>query len=142
VPPLRDRLEDVPLLVWAFVDELSRRTGRSIKRIPESVMTALQRYSWPGNVRELRHTVERAIVLSQGDVLHIELPTVGKQLVGTDIPLQQVERAHIERVLDRTQWRVEGDGGAAEILGLKPSTLRSRLAKLGIRRDVSAHDYS
>jgi transcriptional regulator with GAF, ATPase, and Fis domain len=142
VPPLRDRLADIPLLVRAFVDEVGRRMGRSIERIPQPVIDSLQRYSWPGNVRELMHVVERAMVLAQGNVLQIELPTEGRPLVGSDMTLQQVERAHIQRVLDGTQGRVEGKGGAAEVLGLKPSTLRSRLAKLGVRRDVGSHDNS
>ncbi len=142
VPPLRERLEDIPLLVRAFVDELARRMGRSIKTIPKSAMSLLQRYSWPGNVRELRHVVERAIVLAEDNVLHIELPGGGKPLIRSDLTLQQAERAHIKRVLGRTQWRVEGKGGAAEILGLKPSTLRSRLAKLGIQRNSGSHDKS
>ncbi len=142
VPPLRARLEDIPLLVWAFVDELGRKVGRSIKKIPKSEINSLQRYSWPGNVRELRHVVERAMVLADGDVLHIELPNGGTPADDCDMTLQQAERAHIQRVLERTNWRVEGKGGAAEILGLKPSTLRSRLVKLGIRRDTVSRDMS
>jgi len=130
------------LLVWAFVDELGRKVGRSIKKIPKSEINSLQRYSWPGNVRELRHVVERAMVLADGDVLHIELPNGGTPADDCDMTLQQAERAHIQRVLERTNWRVEGKGGAAEILGLKPSTLRSRLVKLGIRRDTVSRDMS
>jgi transcriptional regulator with GAF, ATPase, and Fis domain len=134
VPPLRDRIEDVPLLLRAFVDEMSRKMGRNIEKIPPSVISSLQRYSWPGNIRELRHVVERAMVLAQGNELQIELPAAGKPPAGSDMTLRQVEGMHIERVLDRTKWRVEGKGGAAELLGLKPSTLRSRMNKLGIRR--------
>jgi transcriptional regulator with GAF, ATPase, and Fis domain len=142
VPPLRDRVEDIPLLVSAFVDELGRKMGKSIKQIPKSAISALQRYPWPGNVRELRHVIERAMVLADGDVLHIELPAQGKPVVGSDMTLEQVERKHIIRVLERVQWRVEGKGGAAEILGLNPSTLRSRLARLGIQRDAESRDMS
>jgi transcriptional regulator with GAF, ATPase, and Fis domain len=142
IPPLRERLEDIPPLVRAFVDEFGRKMGRPIQRIPQSVFNSLQRYSWPGNIRELRHILERAMVLADGEVLQVTLPADGRPLVGSDMTLEQVERKHIEKVLERTRGRVEGSGGAAEILGLKPSTLRSRLAKLGIQRDAASRDNS
>ena len=97
-------------------------------------MLALQRYPWPGNVRELRNVVERAVIVSNGPRLVIEPPRAKAAGVRRHLRLQDVEREHIRGVLERTGWRVRGDAGAAELLGLKPSTLEDRMAKLGLRR--------
>jgi formate hydrogenlyase transcriptional activator len=136
VPPLRDRPDDIPRLVWSFVDELSRTLGKRIESISKDHMLALQRYPWPGNVRELRNVVERAMILATGPRLAIEPPRA--KATGTAAPrslqLEDVEREHIRAVLERTRWRIRGDGGAAAVLGLKPSTLEGRIAKLGLRR--------
>ncbi len=138
LPPLRDRIEDIPELVWCFITRHQRRMGRHIKRVPRSAMEALQRYNWPGNLRELQNVVERAMIRSTGDVLAIDETFVVPPRVGTirsgDRTLAAVERAHIEAVLDECRWRVSGTGNAAEKLGINPSTLRFRMKKLGITR--------
>ena len=134
VPPLRERPEDIPTLVWAFVDELSRTFGKRIESIPKEHLTALQRYPWPGNIRELRNVVERAVIISAGPRLAIEPPTVKQAAAQRSLLLADVEREHIRSVLEQARWRIRGDGGAAERLGLKPSTLEGRMAKLDLRR--------
>jgi formate hydrogenlyase transcriptional activator len=134
VPPLRERPEDIPTLTWAFIDEFAKALGKRIESISKEHMQALQRYSWPGNVRELRNVVERAVIVSNGPRLVIEPPRAKAAGVRRHVRLQDVEREHIRGVLERTGWRVRGDAGAAELLGLKPSTLEDRMAKLGLRR--------
>jgi transcriptional regulator with GAF, ATPase, and Fis domain len=134
VPPLRDRPEDIPPLLWAFVEAFGRRMGKTIKTVPRKAIEQLQRYSWPGNVRELSNIVERAMILTTGDTLRLELPSV-TQIVGAPrMTLKENERAQILRVLHQTGWRIRGVHGAAEALGIKPTTLESRMAKLGIKR--------
>jgi PAS domain S-box-containing protein len=134
VPPLRARISDIPFLVWRFVQEFNKKMGKSIDSIPKQTMERLQQYPWPGNVRELRNQVERGMIVSDGHSLRIDLP--GGDLGPTSLPvtLEEVERKHICAVLERVQWRVSGKGGAAEILGLLPTTLHSRMKKLGISR--------
>ena len=135
VPPLRERREDIPLLVWTFVKEYSEDMGKTIESIPRKSMDSLQRYPWPGNVRELKNVVERAMILSKGPSLHIEVPGVSEsERPRSMMTLEELEKRHITNVLETTGWRVRGKNGAAEILGLKPSTLESRMAKRGIRR--------
>ena len=132
VPPLRERREDIPLLVWAFVEELGRSTGRTIDRISQGAMERLQGYAWPGNVRELRNVVERSMILSHGGTLQIALPAAGESVSDQELTLDEVQRRHIRRVLEMTSGRISGPGGAAELLGLKPTTLRSRMERLGL----------
>lgn len=134
VPPLRERPEDIPTLTWAFVDEFAKAFGKRFESISKEHMLALQRYPWPGNVRELRNAVERAAIVSKGPRLVIEPPRAKATAHRRHLRLQDVERDHIRMVLERTGWRVRGHGGAAEILGLKPSTLEDRMSKLGLRR--------
>jgi transcriptional regulator with GAF, ATPase, and Fis domain len=134
LPPLRERREDIPLLVWAFVKELAPAMGKKIESVPRTVLEALQRYDWPGNVRELRNVIERAMIVCPGPVLHAEVPQATGP-TAEDQTLAAVERRHIRTVLDRTGWRVSGPHGAASILGLKATTLESRMAKLGIKRE-------
>ena len=136
-PPLRDRREDVPLLVKHFVEKYSTKIGKKIDTIPKKVMNALQSYHWPGNVRELENIIERALVISRGNKLEIGdwLPRDELNVRQPKIPtLTELESDHILKVLDLTSWRVSGSGGAAEKLGLKPTTLEARMKKLGIRR--------
>jgi transcriptional regulator with GAF, ATPase, and Fis domain len=133
VPPLRERPEDIPTLAWAFVDEFARAMGKRIESIPKDHMQALQRYPWPGNVRELRNAVERAVIIATGPRLTVHIPQ-SRLTRRTPTRLDDVEREHIRSVLERTGWRVRGVGGAAELLGLKPSTLEDRMAKLELRR--------
>ena len=137
VPPLRERMEDIALMVDFFVDKISRRLGKSIESIPTSVMNTLQDYQWPGNIRELENVLERAVINSSGPKLHLvdELKKAYKEdLTTTQKPLEAVERDHIIRVLEQTNWKVSGKNGAAEILGLNRSTLRARIRKLGIHQ--------
>jgi len=137
VTPLRDRIDDIPALVWSFVDEYSTALRRPIESISKESLAALQRYSWPGNVRELRNVIERAMILVKGPRLVVAPPTaliVPEAPVLKSTRLADIETEEIRRVLQNVGWRVRGHGGAAEILGLKPNTLDSRMAKLGIRR--------
>ncbi len=137
-PPLRERREDIPLLVWAFIEEFSKAMGKPIQAIAKASLRALQQNDWPGNVRELRNAVERAMILASGPTLRIDPPGVAATPAARGLAtLAEVEREHIQRVLEFTHWRVRGAGGAAEILGLPPTTLESRMAKLGLRRHPS-----
>jgi formate hydrogenlyase transcriptional activator len=139
VPPLRERVEDIAGLVWAFVDEFSKSFGKNVQDVSPNSIRELQRYAWPGNVRELRNTIERAVILATGTRLDIAVPE-GSPSVGDKDALVDVQMEHIMSVLDSTYWRVRGRGGAAERLGLKPTTLESRMAKLGICRDDGFRD--
>jgi formate hydrogenlyase transcriptional activator len=134
IPPLRERREDIPLMVWAFVREFQKRLGKEIETISRKTMEALQSYSWPGNVRELRNVIEHAMILSKSKALVLPLPKLGSSEIAAGHTLEDMERKHIEAVLERTGWRLGGRGGAAEILGMKRSTLYSRMKKLGVIR--------
>ena len=134
VPPLRERIEDIPLLVWAFVKEYGDRMGKTIESIPQKTMEALQQHPWPGNVRELRNMIEQSMIISQGSTLRIQMPGRSEVDPYQGQTLEDVERNHIKKILDQTRWRVRGKNGAAETLGLKESTLRFRMKKLGIQR--------
>jgi len=127
-------LDDIPLLVDFYVKKISRRMGKSIEIIPTRVMNALQNYHWPGNVRELENVLERAVINSSGPKLRLvdELKTRQNDISCAKKTLEAVEREHILRILEQTQWKVGGKNGAAEILGLNRSTLRARMRKLGI----------
>ncbi|MEN8692930.1 MAG: sigma-54 dependent transcriptional regulator [Desulfobacterales bacterium] len=134
VPPLRDRIEDIPLLVWAFIKEFEKPMGKAIEKIPQKNMAALQRYPWPGNIRELKNVIENAMIISNDRILK-PTPLAGLSLnLQKDLKLEAVERNHIIDVLNKTSWRVSGQKGAADLLGLKPTTLESRMKKLGITR--------
>jgi transcriptional regulator with GAF, ATPase, and Fis domain len=134
VPPLRERTNDVPGLAWSFIDEFSKAFGKPIDSVSKESMRDLQRYAWPGNVRELRNVIERAIILSTGRQLVVPAPRPQARVPSTAMTLSDLEQEHIRSVLDSTNWRVRGAGGAAERLGLKPTTLESRMARLGLRR--------
>jgi formate hydrogenlyase transcriptional activator len=134
VPPLRERREDIPPLVWAFVKEFATQFGKQIQSIGQATMDQLQRYPWPGNVRELRNAIERAMIVSSGTRLKIEHPDTGATEAQPSQAMEEVEREHVLRVLEQTGWRIRGKKGAAAILGLKPTTLEFRMAKLGLRR--------
>lgn len=134
VPPLRERREDIPLLVWSFVSEFGGKVGKQIKTIEPATMDKLQRYPWPGNIRELRNVIERALIISSGPTLNIELPDSESNGAPQSQALSDVEREHILQVLGQTAWRIRGKNGAASILGLKPTTLEFRMAKLGLQR--------
>jgi transcriptional regulator with GAF, ATPase, and Fis domain len=134
VPPLRERGEDIPLLVWRFVDEFSRSFGKRVEVIPRENMAALQRYPWPGNIRELRNVVERAMIVATGPHLTIPIPAQTATSVRRSDKLADVEREHVLSVVQSCGWRIRGVDGAAERLGLRPTTLETRMAKLGIKR--------
>jgi formate hydrogenlyase transcriptional activator len=134
MPPLLDRSEDIPSLVWAFVKEFGKVMGKPIEMIPKQTMEMLQSYSWPGNVRELKNIIERAMILTTGPTLHIDRINTDNLETPRLITLEGVERNHILQVVESTGWRVSGKNGAAELLGLKESTLRTKMGKLGIER--------
>jgi len=136
IPPLRDRLDDIPFLVDFYIKKISKRMGKVIKVIPTTVMDTLQAYHWPGNVRELENVLERAMIDSSGPKLRLvdELRTRQKDLPAAPKTLEAVEREHIMRTLNQTEWKVSGRNGAADILGLNRSTLRARMRKLGIHK--------
>ena len=134
VPPLRERAEDIPLLVWRFIGEFSTTFGKKIEEVPLDTMAALQRYPWPGNIRELRNAVERAMILASGPRLNIPVPTPIRASQSTSVRLVDVQKEHIRTVLESSGWRIRGSGGAADKLGLRPTTLETRMAKLGLTR--------
>jgi len=136
VPPLRNRKEDIPLMVQAFVERYSRKLGKQITSIQKESMKALQDYPWPGNVRELESIIERAVILCTGPALQLadKLEISSPPLSSAVRTLEEMERNQIFKTLSETRWRIEGKDGAAAILGLHPSTLRARMHKLGIVR--------
>ena len=134
LPPLCERSEDIPLLVWAFVKEFSESMGKKIRMVSKRTMSLLQNYPWPGNVRELKNVIERAIILSTGATLRINRLGAEDEVSMQSMALKQVEKEHILKVLENTGWKVSGKNGAAEILGLKPTTLEARMKKLSIYR--------
>jgi formate hydrogenlyase transcriptional activator len=138
VPPLRERSEDIPALVHYFAQKYSQRMDKRIETIPQQAMDALIRWHWPGNVRELENLIERSVILSRSPVLHIrlaELETTSEtELVPRPSTLEAAERDHIVRVMRETQGVIAGPHGAAARLGLKRTTLNSKMKKLGISR--------
>ena len=166
VPALRERSDDIPLLTTFFMQRFAKKFNKPVNRVSEETMQRLSRYAWPGNIRELQNIIERAVVLSQGSTLALnvdfdsvpgsrrreeadasrithhasrnvkDLKSVEPSPPSEQSPaaLEDVERRHIESVLKQTNWMIEGERGAAKILSLNPSTLRSRMQKLGIKR--------
>jgi len=168
MPALRERVSDLPLLVAFFMQKCAKKIGKDLNSVSEETMRRLTKYPWPGNVRELQNVVERAVILSPGNTLvladELRVPPSSPTATPTPAPevvmasesrknenpgradptaknegsLDSVERKHIESVLNQTNWLVEGARGAANILGMNPSTLRSRMQKLGIKRPPGA----
>lgn len=142
LPALRERREDIPLLVSHFLSRTGRKLGKPLERLSKESMERLMRYDWPGNVRELVSVIERAAILARGPVVHVEDSLDLRLRAAADTPglgkLEDIERAHILRVLEQTNWMIDGPRGAALILGLHPNTLRSRMQKLGIKKLSSA----
>ena len=139
IPPLRQRKEDIPLLVDYFVAKFNKKTGKKIETVSKDTLNVLQEYDWPGNVRELESIIERAVITSQGTGLQIldrfeNSPQAGEQEAQDCKALAELERDHIFQALEKTGWRIEGKKGAATMLGLNPSTLRGWMRKDGIRR--------
>lgn len=140
LPPLRERKEDIPLLIWAMVKELGLAFGKTFESISKKNMDALECYSWPGNIRELRNTIERAMILSNGPNLVVEALGGSNEIAPVSYSLKNLERRHILSTLDKTGWRVRGKNGAAALLELPPSTLESKMKKLNIKRKSEVHD--
>ncbi len=136
VPPLRERREDIPLLVRHFVDEYTRRMNRRIKTIPPQVIDALRSYSWPGNVRELQNFIERTVILSPGSVLRpplAELKQAAVEMPGSELgTMEEMEREHMLRALRASNWKIGGPNGAAARLGMKRTTMAYRIHKLSV----------
>jgi formate hydrogenlyase transcriptional activator len=146
VPGLIERRSDIPLLVWFFISELQHKLGKTITKIPSESMNALTSYDWPGNVRELRNIIERAMILSPTSVLELgdwfpgspsSTSNTSQIKKANGETLDEVQRAYILEVLQACDWKIHGENGAAERLGLKRTTLQSRMKKLGIERPVS-----
>ncbi len=137
VPPLNQRVEDVPVLVEHFVKKFSKKLGREINSVSPATLKAFRNYAWPGNIRELANVIERAVINTQGSVLrmtdHFAIAPVEEISIAAKT-LEEIEREHIIRILGDTGWRIEGPNGGAKILGLNPSTLRTRMTKLGIQK--------
>ncbi|MGI9317414.1 MAG: sigma-54 interaction domain-containing protein [bacterium] len=134
IPPLRERIEDIPDIAKSILYELSEQLSKSVEQIPDEGMKILQQYSWPGNVRELRNIIERGIILSNDGEIIVNLPDDQLQYNNKSVRLEDAERVHILYVLQRSNWKISGSSGAAQMLGLKPTTLRSKMERLGITR--------
>ena len=140
IPPLRERAEDIPLLVNWTIQRLQRRLGKHIKTVPSSVMDDLKAYPWPGNVRELENVIERAVIVTPGNMLQLAAPLESPTSTSGNPPdapiktLSEMEKDYILQALKKTNWNISGSGGAAELLGLNSSTLRGRMRKHDIRR--------
>ena len=139
VPALRKRRDDIPLLVEHFISLLAPTIGKKIDMVPRQLLDQLNSYDWPGNIRELRNVVERSIITSTNSTLQVSDDLISRQQLshastGSPISLDEAQRLHILAILEKTDWKIEGSKGAAEILQLKPSTLRHRMKKLGIKR--------
>jgi formate hydrogenlyase transcriptional activator len=143
IPPLRERPEDIPLLVEHFVQQAARKLRKTIDTIPTETVDALIQYRWPGNIRELENVIERAVILSPGPVLRLSPRDLKSRITpgqNTDRyqTLEEVERSHILKTLKETRWVLSGSSGAAARLGLNRSTLYFRMKKLGIARSVES----
>ncbi len=140
IPPLRERAKDIPLLVNWKIKKIERRLGRHIKTVPSSVMDDLKAYPWPGNVRELENVIERAVIVTPGNMLQLAAPleaptsTLGNPPEAPSKTLLEMEKEYILQALRKTNWNISGQGGAAELLGLNSSTLRGRMRKHDLRR--------
>ena len=146
VPPLRDRKQDIPRLVAYFIERMKVRLGKNITRIPPQVFDDLVLYDWPGNIRELENIIERSIIISPGTTLLLSNPVsnqkntltladgLSNSITLSGQTLDEVQREQIRLVCESCQWKIDGAGNTAEILGINPNTLRSRMKKLGISR--------
>ena len=134
VPSLRDRKEDIPSLLWSFVKQFEKTLGKQINSIPKNKMEALIHHPWPGNVRELRNVIEHAMIMCRGNILDISIPADAPYEQCSSSSLADAERRHILDALERTGWHISGKNGAAEYLGLKRTTLQSKMKLLGIHR--------
>jgi transcriptional regulator with GAF, ATPase, and Fis domain len=135
LPPLRQRQEDIPMLVWHFVREIGGRMGRNIEDVRASTIKSFQNYHWPGNVRELRNVIERHLITTTGPIFQADLSGLDRPVMEGSKTMEEMEKDYIAKVLKTTAGRIRGAGGAAEVLGMKPSTLESRMKKLGVSRN-------
>jgi formate hydrogenlyase transcriptional activator len=140
IPPLRERPKDIPLLARHFLEHFRSKLKRQHLGFSAQSMDRLVQYTWPGNVRELQNVIERAVILARSSTIEIDdqflAPRSSLAEPDTTDNLQELERQHIIQILNRTQWRIYGPNGAAAQLGLNPSTLRSRLKKLGLKHST------
>jgi transcriptional regulator with GAF, ATPase, and Fis domain len=134
IPPLRDRPEDIPALIWHILKDLGKRMGRNIAGMRATTLRKFKQYPWPGNVRELRNVIERNLILTSGTIFRAEVPELEQNVNLALRHADEMESEYFRKVLQTTHWRVRGKGGAAEVLGLKPTTLEARMRKLGIHR--------
>ena len=134
VAPLRERKKDILPLIEFYIKTNSEKLNKTIKKISDKSLQELIDYSWPGNVRELENVIERAIITSENDELNFETFTTVKNIANEFLPLEELEKNHITKVLKKTSWKISGSGGAASYLNINPETLRSRMRKLGIKR--------
>ena len=140
LPPLRERRDDIPLLVNHFINKHNKKIGKEVSEISKKSLKVLQKYNWPGNIRELENLIERSIIMSKGHSLSMDdamIPTVEINLNDEIDTLDNMTKKYILRVLESTNWTISGGKGAAEVLGLHPNTLRSRMEKLGISKSTS-----
>jgi formate hydrogenlyase transcriptional activator len=148
VPALRDRRSDIPEMVMTFLQQSAKRMNKPVQSVSRETMNLLVDYSWPGNIRELQNVIERGVVLSEGPILTLGADLLPVEGAGTGVEpaaetkdgdsLEEIQRQHILRVLDRTGWVISGPRGAGTILNLHPNTLRSLMDRLGIRRAPQA----
>jgi transcriptional regulator with GAF, ATPase, and Fis domain len=148
LPPLRERVGDLPLLVKFLVNKFAMRIGKRVSGVSPQSMELLAKYQWPGNVRELENIIERAVILASGPTIDVDpstfatpAPVAASPSAVSTTGMQDVERQHILEILRRTDWVIEGARGAAKLLDLHPNTLRSRMKRLGISR-ATAHEDS
>jgi transcriptional regulator with GAF, ATPase, and Fis domain len=136
IPPLRDRQDDIPLLFKFLVNKFGKKFGKEIRSIPRSSMKNLVKYSWPGNIRELENVIENAIIISDNGILNVKIPGYSSLSENSNLKLEDIERDHIIQVLESTNWRLGGKGGAAELLGMKRTTLYAKMKKHKISRQL------
>jgi DNA-binding NtrC family response regulator len=139
-PALRERKDDIPLLVSFFLSRFGKKLGKEVRGVAQKSMDSLVRYNWPGNIRELQNVIERAVVLARGPVVQVDESILRSESAAAEVSaidtLENNERNHVLRALAETNWVIHGKKGAAELLGINPSTLRSRMDKLGIKRQA------
>jgi chemotaxis protein methyltransferase CheR len=137
IPPLRERLEDIPLFVNHFVHQYCTKIGKRFDKVPKKALQNLTRYSWPGNIRELENIISRAVITSEPGKLRVQMPESAQSSASSHKTFKDMEKLFIIETLEDTGWKIEGQGGAAKTLGLKPSTLRNRMKRLDIQRPAS-----
>ena len=137
IPALRERLQDIPALAWSFVREFEKKLGKRIDSISKKSIESLQQYAWPGNIRELKNVIEHAMIVCDGRILTVAPPAAAQMEETRSSTLEDVERRHILGVLEKAGWRIAGKNGAAELLGMKRTTLQAKMRALGITRPSS-----